>query len=363
MKNFDLSWFLTIQGMLVSAGVLLLLVAIIVLLYSSSRDKKEKKAALAAEQPQASDVVANSNASVQNPVNTNTTIPNNGGTIAQATAPNLTSGAISESAPMIDNNVAMPMPTSTVQNNNIPLNSQPNNLVSNVPVADVNSVNSSMYNVPQDNVVTAMPSTPIMQGVPMDSANTIVNSTVSNVNMEPVNYQNTAVPPVVEPAPVEPMAVEPVPVEPIPVEPVPIEPLVEPAPVEPVPVEPVIQAVPVEPVVQTVPGAYGETFAQTQVSPSMPVEVTPTIQPQASVQPVIYGGASPVVSNLNLGQNTSHEIYGGANPLENTQSMPIMGNQAMTPSVSNTVNAPGVSVSSAATMTVPVMEPINESIH
>lgn len=363
MKNFDLSWFLTIQGMLVSAGVLLLLVAVIVLLYSSSRDKKEKKAALAAEQPQASDVVANSNASVQNPVNANTAIPNNGGTVAQVTAPNLTGVAVSESAPMVDNNVAMPMPTSTVQNNNIPLNSQPNNSVSTVPVVDASSINSSMYNVPQESVVTAMPSTPITQGVPMASTNTVVNSTVPNLNVESINYQNTVVPPVVEPAPVEPMAVEPVPVEPIPVEPAPVEPLVEPAPVEPVPVEPVIQAVPVEPVVQTVPGAYGETFAQTQVSPSMPVEVTPTIQPQASVQPVIYGGASPVVSNLNLGQNTSHEIYGGANPLENTQSMPIMGNQAMTPSVSNTVNAPGVSVSSAATMTVPVMEPINESIH
>ena len=63
-----------------------------------------------------------------------------------------------------------------------------------------------------------------------------------------------------------------------------------------------------------------------QAVESTPVEVMQPVEVQTTpdVQPVIYGGASLGVSNLDLNQNTTHQIYGGANPLENTQSMPIM---------------------------------------
>ena len=58
------------------------------------------------------------------------------------------------------------------------------------------------------------------------------------------------------------------------------------------------------------------------VQPVMPA--IPVIEAAPATQPVIYGGANPVVSDFKLEQdNTSHQIYGGANPLENTQSIPI----------------------------------------
>ena len=57
----------------------------------------------------------------------------------------------------------------------------------------------------------------------------------------------------------------------------------------------------------------------------MEASVTPVAQqpamPQAE-QPVIYGGANPIVPEINI-QEPQHQIYGGANPLENTQSIPI----------------------------------------
>ena len=37
--------------------------------------------------------------------------------------------------------------------------------------------------------------------------------------------------------------------------------------------------------------------------------------------PTIYGGASPVVSDINFTPE-SHQIYGGADPLQNTQTIP-----------------------------------------
>ena len=56
-------------------------------------------------------------------------------------------------------------------------------------------------------------------------------------------------------------------------------------------------------------------------APAGPVAPAPEAVPE---QPVIYGGANPAVTNVQIEQdNTPHQIYGGANPLENTQSIPI----------------------------------------
>lgn len=42
MNNFDLNWFTSVPGMLISCGVLLLIVALIVFIVSSAKGKKEK---------------------------------------------------------------------------------------------------------------------------------------------------------------------------------------------------------------------------------------------------------------------------------------------------------------------------------
>ena len=62
---------------------------------------------------------------------------------------------------------------------------------------------------------------------------------------------------------------------------------------------------------------------ETPVAPVVETIVpTPAVEQQATPQPVIYGGANPIVPEINI-QETPHQIYGGANPLENTQSIPI----------------------------------------
>ena len=42
--NFDLSWFTTIPGLFITAGVILLIIALIILIITGKKSKKEKKA-------------------------------------------------------------------------------------------------------------------------------------------------------------------------------------------------------------------------------------------------------------------------------------------------------------------------------
>ena len=98
----------------------------------------------------------------------------------------------------------------------------------------------------------------------------------------------------------EPVAVAPVEVAPVMPEPVAVAPVeVAPAMPEPVAVTPV-EVAPVMPEVA-------------------PVEVAPVVEPA----PTIYGGVSPSVE-VNFEQPQNHQIYGGADPLENTQSIPAV---------------------------------------
>ena len=85
------------------------------------------------------------------------------------------------------------------------------------------------------------------------------------------------------------------------------------------------------------------TDVETEVVAEMPVEapvapIAPQMAPEAAVvpqpamvtpeqpaaAPVIYGGASPVVTDINVNAEPNHQIYGGADPLENTQIIPNM---------------------------------------
>ena len=59
------------------------------------------------------------------------------------------------------------------------------------------------------------------------------------------------------------------------------------------------------------------------VTPVAPVETTPAI-PSLATEPVIYGGASPVVGEINVNPEPTHQIYGGADPLQNTQTIPTV---------------------------------------
>ena len=68
------------------------------------------------------------------------------------------------------------------------------------------------------------------------------------------------------------------------------------------------------------------------IVPEQPVVSVP--EAPVAPQPVIYGGANPSIGNIEFNQNANHQIYGGANPLENTQPISI----GVVPSVQPVVN-------------------------
>ena len=81
--------------------------------------------------------------------------------------------------------------------------------------------------------------------------------------------------------------------------------------------QPVPEVAPVQPeVAQPMPEV-------TPVEPEMP-QVVPNVVSEPVNQTVsIYGGVSPSVAKSDIVDTEQHQIYGGANPLENTQSISI----------------------------------------
>ena len=366
MSDFDLSWFLTVPGMFISAGVLLLLVAIVVLIVSSAKGKKEKK-------------------------NIETVSPSGQGVSEVASA--IPSSQFADGTSIPPMSTPTQMSAGQVQTQEIPVMQDPMvevaPVVANAPIptvppmvgtAPVMQATPIVGTVPAVQEVPIVPPTPVVQATPIIEPTPVVQAVPI---VEPAPVVQAA--PIVEPAPFVQAApiVEPVPVAqaaPI-VEPVPVAqatPVVELAPV--VQEAPIVEPVPVAPVTPAVEYAsFNETDSTSFASQSslgsslgvvtdssvveqMPVgsiEVTPVSSEVHAPQPVIYGGASPIVSDLDLGQNSQHQIYGGANPLENTQSMPIMSTP-MTNQVENGVPYGAMSVvpNSEQVVATPVMEPI-----
>ena len=67
--------------------------------------------------------------------------------------------------------------------------------------------------------------------------------------------------------------------------------------------------------------------------------------PVQPVEPVIYGGANPTatVSDVNVSTDQPHQIYGGADPLENTQPVPsVQPVQPVAPVAAPVMAAPEV---------------------
>ena len=98
--------------------------------------------------------------------------------------------------------------------------------------------------------------------------------------------------------------------------------------------------------------------------PAAPVEVAPV---EATPAPVIYGGANPVVDvNFNQGPS-NHQIYGGADPLENTQTIPTVEPQPVVPVITEPVMinseasvTPVASAAQTPTIDVLPVEPVNQ---
>ena len=86
-----------------------------------------------------------------------------------------------------------------------------------------------------------------------------------------------------------------------------------------------------------------------------PVEAAPVVEPT----PAIYGGVSPTVE-VSFDQPQSHQIYGGADPLENTQTIPTVQPQPVevAPVVTEPVMVQPVEAAPVAPEVLPQVGPV-----
>ena len=152
---------------------------------------------------------------------------------------------------------------------------------------------------------------------------------------------------------------------------VPVTPNMDVTPVQEVPQVPVMPNMNVTPI-QEVPQA--PVMPNMNVTPIQEVPQTPIVEVATDVMPnvvpieqpsvPIYGGVSPAVPKINL-EPEHHEIYGGANPLENTQSIPTVNNPLpVQPEVvaQPTIINPQVEQTVPQIQEVPMINPVSTDI-
>ena len=325
--DFSLDWFLSIPGLLISGGVLLFVIALILLIATMAKKKKKT-----GDTP----VTTNNEAPAPNAAMPQTAMPqaampqagvNNNSALPEMNSPSVTGGTIMDipapavppvagQMPDMNANVNMPMnnamPTGTQPNMAMPSMdmtgaqippmqqpmdmAQPMNTTSQMATQEVVTPNT----LPNENVVEA-PQAPVVEPMPQTVT---PQATPEVAPIAPMENQVPAMPSV------EPIAPAVTPQEPIAPQPVAQEPIVSPEPTQ-------------APVMPSVEPAQQNVAMNTTIQPT-PIETVPSAEPVMQPQqgPVIYGGASPIVPDININEQ-QHQIYGGANPLENTQSIPI----------------------------------------
>ena len=362
--DFSLDWFLSIPGLLISGGVLLFIIALILLIATMAKKKKKT-----GDTP----VTANNEAPAQNAAMPQAAMPqagvNNNSALPEMNSPSVTGGTIMDiPAPTVPP-VAGQMPDMNANvnmsmNNAMPTGTQPNMAM---PTMDMAGAQMPPMQQPIDMAGAQMPpmQQPIDMAQPMNTTPQMPTQEVvtpSALTNETVVEAPQA--PVVEPMaqPITPQATpEVAPIAPmenqVPAMPSvePIAPAVTPEPIAPQPVaqEPIA---PIEttqaPVMPTVEPAPQNAAMNATIQPT-PIETVPqtetTMKPQQG--PVIYGGASPIVPDININEQ-QHQIYGGANPLENTQSIPISNLTGQ----QNVVQTPSSEPTMVTQQAVPVVE-------
>ena len=351
--KFDLSWFTTISGMFITGGVILLIIALIILLVTGRNSKKAKK-----EKAVTTDTTNNVNS------NTQTAVPEQ---------INNVSTGVEQNQVVVNPQSAIPESFSTtpsvpIANNTVPIVSTPVENVSNVgsmpvqaPVSNFGESSTMSPGSPDLGLLTNQnnpPSSEIMNSISTSNfdggVQTSNNSNGFSMPEEPIPVvqpvNNTSVVDSVVPS-FDP-AIVPNGIPSVPVDSVVPSPEVIPAPVEvaPQPVEnmsALTEVSPIPNVASTVPMESIPVVAETSPTPventniespsvsyenPVPVVSNPVPQivepvavaaptPAPTPTPVIYGGASPAVAGFNVNQE-NHQIYGGADPLQNTQTIP-----------------------------------------
>lgn len=265
--NFDLSWFKTVPGLLITCGVVLLIIALIIFIVTSKNNKNAKK-----------------EAQNNNPKGEDTTPKDNVQPVSD--------GVSSETVAAVNTDAGAKTSVETPVQNATPV-------TENVGIEALQNMQPTQSVNPTPIEVEAVSSAPVVEDTPALSSPVVNNPSVdayqamaNNAAILNDNYVQEPVAPVSQ-------RVEPIEVAPE------VTPVVQPevsAPINPEVISPSVDAIPT-PVAPTVPSVSNEQHA-------------------------IYGGVSQILPNdmsINTG-SSNHQIYGGANPLENTQSLPIMGN-------------------------------------
>ena len=326
--NFDFSWFTTIEGMLITGGVLLLLLALIILIVTTSKKKKEEAA-----------LTENVDNNINNQSVTSQVIDNQ---------------PLPVTPEPVNNGMGLPeVNTQTVNMNDSIMNvPDPIAVETNEPVVQDINVQTPSVEMPVSPEVSAEPS----MDIPTPTVEPVVESPIvmpeTPQNIQPA-FEQPPVVPAMETPEVVPSIEMPV------IEQNEMPAIETPEVVMPTVVEPAMPTIqPVAPAVETmtvpdIPVVQPTTEIPT-VDTITPVEQTPVVESPVvkpvQAEPVIYGGASPVVPDISINTNEQpHQIYGGANPLENTQSIPISNiagpravNPVQTPTVEPTLITPQV---------------------
>ncbi len=295
----SLSWFTTIPGLLITGGVLLLLIALVIFIVTSVKDKNKLKemnkgVTAAIEQNNAANAaVVPTTEAVEQP-QTNEAVVEMPQNVSAAVPEAFSQEDYAHSADISNIPDAMPAMETPVVNNSENFE---------VPVAD------NFATVPQVELPDAINNTVVEENNEVSPYSTTTME--NNFEMPSTNIEEVPVMPEIPSMPEVPVMPE--------------VPTVDVVPTTEIPVPSVEQVVPEMQDVSTptisidVP-SMPEVAVEPVVAPVEPVvEETPVVN---EVPTTIYGGASPVVPNFEM-PTVEHQIYGGANPLENTQSVSI----------------------------------------
>lgn len=308
LANFDLSFFTSIPGMLITGGVLLLLIALIIFIATGSKKGKKNK--------ESNDTAVNSNSEVAtaSPVTPTDTV---------AVEPTVAAAPVVDTANIIEPSVVNATPTDNVSMAN---NSE---MVGDTTVNDVNDVPT----------VTPVPAADNTVGTPVD--NSVAVNTAEPVVITEGNPQDVAVTPVTD-------AITP--------------------DVNAVSKEEVATPVTESPVVEDPNTSLNvsDAPAVTIVNEDNNTQIEGNPLPSVNEEPKpIYGGSSPVIPKIEIDNDAHRPIYGGANPLENTQSIPIvdMNNSEPVNTSEPKVDIPTLTTdSSSASPTVNTDVGVNDSV-
>ena len=306
LANFDLSFFTSIPGMLITGGVLLLLIALIIFIATGSKKGKKNK--------EIKDTAVNSNnevatASLVTPTDT------------VEVEPTVEAAPVVDTANTIEPSVVNATPADNSMTNSSEMGSGDATVNDVNAVPTVTSLDNNTVDTPVDNSVEVNTAEPVViteanpQDVVVTPAADVITPDVNTVSNEEVAT------PVVE-----------------------------------------------SPVVEDSNASLNvsEASAITIVDENNNTQTEAKSLPSVNEEPKsIYGGSSPVIPKIEIDNDAHRPIYGGANPLENTQSIPIVDTKSSEPVNTSEpkVDIPTVTVdSSSASPSVNTDVEVNDSV-